>query len=424
MDQSRAAAGVMVRRPLRRSSCGPVWGALLGAVMLFQEGASGHASEFQRAARGEGGVPLTRIPLDYGIAEEDRHRILQDTSAYQPIRMTFDTRVLDSLYGVGNSDVDGKIDFIRQDILPAMQAKWSRHLWVRPVTSAIPVGIDSCFGEYASLLNGTVAYDQTDLVVVVGGDPGGLCNDGGGTLAYAFPCGLDSVTDRPIVGTFNFCLNTITTSEIIGGPNTILESLGGEDLPLYYSVYTNQKFQRDRLGISLKDVAVHELTHILGFSFLLYPFFRDDDGNPRTARDSSGDPIPQQRTCGNGTVITGVLPSENVIQVTMSPWDASRFQHFIVTDRVRTLTHMQFNCSSLIGARLEDSDNCYGSHWHERDFYGELLSPVVSEGTENVLSFLTLAFLEDTGWYLVDCTWRWSSCGWPCCTLLFSQGIH
>jgi Leishmanolysin len=395
--RSREAATAIGRRKSPRVK--PFWRAISIVSLFLDVVVASRSGDFQRPQ-----VPLTRIPLDYG--EADRHRGLQDTSAYEPIRITFDTRVLDSVYGMGNSDVDGKIDYIRSEILPAMQAKWSSHLLVRPLPSAIPVGPDVCFGEYGDILNATtIAYDNTDLVVVVGGDPGQLCGDNTGTLAYAFPCGLDTLTDRPIVGTFNFCLNTITTSEIIGGTETLLERLGGQDLPLYYSVYTNQKFQPDRLGISIKDVAVHELTHILGFSFLLYPYFRDDFGNPRTPRDSStGEPIPLQRACGNGTVITGVLPSGDVVQVGPSPWDPSRWEHYIVTERVQRMTQMLFNCSSLIGARLEDSDNCYGSHWHERDFYSELLSPVVSEGTENVLSYLTLAFLEDTGWYLVDCT--------------------
>ena len=347
-------------------------------------------------------VPLSHYDIDYGTED----RFLQDDSSsasYEPIRITFDTRVLESVYGRGDTTVDGKIDFILQDILPAMQEKWSQHLFVRPVPVPIRVDPDVCSSEYATILTNTVVHNQSDLVVLVGGDPGQRCGTRGGTLAYAFPCALDTLTGRPTIGTFNFCLSTITTSEIIGGEDTILELLGGEDLPQYYSMYTQQTFQRDRLGIAIKDVAVHEMAHILGFSFLLYPFMRDEFGNPRTERDSTGLPVASQRPCGNGTVITDYHPSESTIQVAQDAATGA-WEHYMVTERVRAVTQMQFNCSSLSGARLEDGNNCYGSHWHERDFYGELLSPVVSEGSENVLSYLTLALLEDTGWYLVDCT--------------------
>jgi Leishmanolysin len=87
--------------------------------------------------------------------------------------------------------------------------------------------------------------------------------------------------------------------------------------------------------------------------------------------------------------------------------DPNRFEHYVVTERVRAVSQILFNCSKLIGARLQDidsgRDDCFGSHWHERLYYTELLSPVLNQGSENVLSLLTLAFMDDTGWYKVDC---------------------
>jgi len=55
----------------------------------------------------------------------------------------------------------------------------------------------------------------------------------------------------------------------------------------------------------------------------------------------------------------------------------------------------------MTGARLENqptSSSCFGSHWDERLQYSELMSAYLLN-TENTLSPLTLAFLEDTSWY-------------------------
>ena len=64
-----------------------------------------------------------------------------------------------------------------------------------------------------------------------------------------------------------------------------------------------------------------------------------------------------------------------------------------------------FNCQSLTGARLENrptsTDSCTGSHWDERLFLSELMGPIFS-GYTDALSPLTLAILEDSGWYKVS----------------------
>jgi Leishmanolysin len=368
-------------------------------------------------------VTLPNIELEHVAVEYDSDasiihdgRSLQqqiDTSRYEPIRIVFDTRVLDSLYGRGNTDVDTKIDVIKATILPQTAQKWSQHLYVRPILSSTPITIDQtvCSGIYASFLTTAIPYPNADLVVVVGGDPVQICEEGSGTLAYAIPCALDTTLDRPIIGTFNFCLSQLAATALQAANGlSVLEQIGNGAIPLSYSVYTNTTFYPDRLGTSLLDVTVHEVAHILGFSSLLYPYARDENGTPRTPRDSSTNvPIPLQRTCGNGTIAFGYFPSESVIQVTQpSPQtDPNRYEHYIVTERVRAVSQIHFNCSNLIGGRLEDIAagriDCFGSHWHERFYLTELLSPTVNTDSENVLSVLTLAFMEDTGWYKVDC---------------------
>jgi len=73
----------------------------------------------------------------------------------------------------------------------------------------------------------------------------------------------------------------------------------------------------------------------------------------------------------------------------------------IVTEKVRTIARNQFDCQSLDGAQLENqptrAESCTGDHWDERLFYPEALSGVISP-TANILSSLTLALMEDSGW--------------------------
>ena len=365
-------------------------------------------------------IELQRVHLDlqYDMPHNSNihDRSVQEQSNsqqyYAPIRIQFDTRVLDSVYGLGDSDVDAKIDFIKSTILPQTAQKWSQHLYVTPIMSSITpifIGPESCNGWYSNFLSTSISYTDADLVIVVGGDPDNLCS--GSTLAYAVPCSFEATLDRPVTGTFHFCLAKLSSTSLqIGDGTSVLQRLTGSNIPSYFSVYTNATFYPERLSISILDVTVHEVAHILGFSDLLYPYTRDENGVPRTPRNASdfNQPSLIERTCGNGTLAYGYFPSENVVQVQPSTEDPNRYEHYFVTERVRTISRIHFNCPTLIGARLEDVAEggrpCYGAHWHERLYYGELLSPTVSEGSENVLSLLTLAFMEDTGWYKVDCT--------------------
>jgi leishmanolysin-like peptidase len=77
----------------------------------------------------------------------------------------------------------------------------------------------------------------------------------------------------------------------------------------------------------------------------------------------------------------------------------------IVTPKVQAIARNQFDCQDLEGAQLENqptrSDSCTGDHWDESLYYPEAMSGVISP-TTNVLSSLTLALMEDSGWYRAD----------------------
>ena len=81
-------------------------------------------------------------------------------------------------------------------------------------------------------------------------------------------------------------------------------------------------------------------------------------------------------------------------------------RHAIVTTpKVKTVVRNHFNCQTLQGARLENQptnpQSCFGDHWEEQHFYPELMTSTMKL-TSTVLSPISLAYLEDSGWYIAN----------------------
>lgn len=335
---------------------------------------------------------------DNALSANAHRRALQQTqilTPFTPLRFYFDTRIIESVRGTGNNDA--KIDRILNEILPAAAAKWSAHLSVQTLLSSIPVNRDSCFGEFSGFLEEEIFIEDADIVVLVGGDPMNVCKEG--VLAYAAPCQLEPITDRPIVALMNFCLDQIPTegNEIFGSyPN-----VNGVDLSDAFSSRTGATFREEHMSVSLDEITIHELAHAMGQSSQLFVYFRDENGEPRTPRDSDGLPIAIERRCLDGSMASGALPSTDTVQEVETA--DGRIEQYLVTPRVQAIARNHFGCQSLLGARLaNDIDMCVGTHWHERHYFSHLLSPVVSDSSETSLSLLTLAMMEDSGWYQVD----------------------
>ncbi|KAK1929545.1 Leishmanolysin-like peptidase [Phytophthora citrophthora] len=207
---------------------------------------------------------------------------------------------------------------------------------------------------------------NTDFLIYVRAESTSGCSSGS-TLAYASACQQDQY-DRPTFGMVNFCPNKLSTS--------------------------SSDFERQ------VSTALHEFSHALGFSSRLFPLMRNEDGTPRTPRDSDGDPhIYTSGICPNGKEIEYyVEPSNSTIQFST---ERDHVVAKMVTPRVRAYVQQHFNCSTLEGAEMESQDGgCIGSHWEERLFESEYMTAV--DSYHNVFSALTLAFFEDSGWYRVN----------------------
>lgn len=219
----------------------------------------------------------------------------------------------------------------------------------------------NCASDQCTTTTG-VGIPNSDFLLYVRSVTTSYCS--GSVLAYASSCQKDQY-DRPTFGMVNFCPDLIDSSPV--------------------------EYERQLA------TALHEITHALGFSSSFYAYMRYSDGTPRTPRDANGKPPTlTSGKCMNGNTISSfVVPENNTIQYVN---ERNRSVAKMTTPNVLSYVKKHFNCSSLTGAELESQDDgCLGSHWEERLFESEYMSPVSS--FRNVFSGLTLAFFEDSGWY-------------------------
>ncbi|DAZ97268.1 TPA: hypothetical protein N0F65_009319 [Lagenidium giganteum] len=241
-----------------------------------------------------------------------------------------------------------------------------------PVEHFVPTRVCStclsvgCANSACSVLPGD-GVANSDYVIYVRAVSTSTCN--GQVLAYASACQKDQF-DRPTFGMVNFCPSLIDSS------------------PIKYETQL--------------ATAMHEMTHALGFSAQFFAFMRNKDGTPRTPRGANGKPPTQTSgKCANGNSITYFAnPDPGTVQFS---WERDHVVARMVTPTVAQYVQDHFNCSTLAGAEIENQDSgCLGSHWEERVFEAEYMSPQSS--FVNIISGLTLAFLEDTGWYKTNAT--------------------
>ncbi|CAG0880548.1 unnamed protein product [Darwinula stevensoni] len=188
----------------------------------------------------------------------------------------------------------------------------------------------------------------------------------GMTVAYAAHCQQEAALDRPIAGHANLCPSSIST-------------------------------QAQALS-TLSSTVKHEILHALGFSVSLFAFFRDKDGNPRTPRTDNGKPLLNEELHTRQW-------SEAVVQrAVRKQWLVAggyieKEINMMVTPRVVEEVRAHFNCPLLEGAELEDQgqEGTALTHWEKRIFENEAMTGTHTQNP--VYSRITLALMEDTGWY-------------------------
>jgi hypothetical protein len=158
------------------------------------------------------------------------------------------------------------------------------------------------------------------------------------TEAYASSCVLATKNNRPVAGIIAFTQAMAKYREN------------------WIQFYTN--------------LAFHEIGHILLFNPFLYDMFIDEQG----------DPIPSSQ----------VYKSMEVNGLT---------RNMIITPKVVEAAKKHFNCDDVQGVELENQggQGTENSHWEARVMLSDLMIGFTYD--EAVLSEITLAFYEDSGWY-------------------------
>ncbi|GAA48105.1 leishmanolysin-like peptidase [Clonorchis sinensis] len=215
---------------------------------------------------------------------------------------------------------------------------------------------------------------DTDFILYIASLPTARCHTGK-VLGYAAHCQLASQTDRPIAGYINFC------------PNTLGSRVSDRVRSLF--------------------VTKHELLHALGFSSSLFAMYRDHQNRPLTPRD----PTTQLPALGLAKIGSHAVYqwSDKVVRVVERRWmsaygNHTKLAHIVVTPTVLQVARKFFDCPTLDGVELEDQDEVgvFLTHWEKRLLENELMTATYTNSYR--VSPITLAMMEDTGWYLANYT--------------------
>lgn len=163
-------------------------------------------------------------------------------------------------------------------------------------------------------------------------------NEDSGVEASAGPCANDLTTYRPVMGSIGY---------------TNITDFKKTNAFEYYTL-----------------LALHELTHILVFIPDSFANFIDSNGNL----------LGMNKVVANYTV-NGVLRTQ------------------LITPKLLQVARNYYGCNNMTGVELENQggDGTAGSHWESRTMLGDYM--IGQSYEENVISDMTLALYEDSGWY-------------------------
>jgi hypothetical protein len=162
-------------------------------------------------------------------------------------------------------------------------------------------------------------------------------------------------------------------------------------------------------------LAMHEMTHAMGFTSESWPLFRNSQGMPYTSRDQTQPNVPaaaykRQIPCQRQqlTVFTPDASTLSYSQergsstcaaLTLS--DPSMCVARIVTPMAQQASRTAFACSDLAGVEIENqpTSECgiMGSHVEQRVFQGSFMTSYTTQ--YDAVDAPTLGVMEDSSWW-------------------------
>ena len=249
--------------------------------------------------------------------------------------------------------------------------------------------------------------ENVDLALLITMDDHPDCQQG--TLAWAYACRFDDC-GRPVLAAVNIC------------PREVDFSSPQATAKFYGTIH-------------------HELTHALGFTTSSFSKFRNPDGTSRiptiskpifyTCNFEGGKPkvrwdvhafTPGARAFRFLTGVVTELKERSVGSRCTCPTDPNREYtatdiesclmtkneciFAVTTPKVVEKSKEHFGCDSVSGAELENQEAAYSctiydSHWKGSMFGWELMNQLASDDIAYISS-VTLALLEDSGWYRIN----------------------
>ena len=143
--------------------------------------------------------------------------------------------------------------------------------------------------------------------------------------------------------------------------------LNSDHRPILGTVYlgTRINFISENYMTYMTSLLLHEISHILAFNIDLFPYFKN-----------------------GGDIINTYINGKKRI--------------LLATPNVLKYAKGHFGCESLAGLELENQggDDSIGSHWEARIMMGDYM--ISQDYPEIVVSDISLAVFEDSGWYNVN----------------------
>ena len=212
------------------------------------------------------------------------------------------------------------------------------------------------------------SVSDKDFILFVSSIQTTHCNEAN-IVAYASYCQQEHALNRPVAGFANLCPGKL--------------EMGA------------QAFE------GLLSTVKHEIYHALGFSVGLFAFYRDHEGKPYTKRLKNG--LPEY----NSETNLYQWSNKVVRTIVRNDWAVSggSIKHpvqVMVTPNVQKEVRRHFGCQDLEGAELENQggEGTALTHWEKRLFENEAMTGTYTQ--HPVFSRITLALMEDTGWYRVN----------------------
>ena len=222
-----------------------------------------------------------------------------------------------------------------------------------------------CFNAQGEEWSRGEGVKNQDFILYVSSIQTSHCNLAN-AIAYASYCQQERSLDRPIAGFANICPARFDPD------------------PKHYG--------------NLLATVKHEIFHALGFSAGLFAFYRDRNGVPFTPRGKHGLPVYNDRY-GLYQWSSRVVRKIKREQWAVRHGFVKHIVNVIVTPRVKAEVRKHFRCPDLEGAEIENQGGAGTelTHWEKRLFENEAMTGTYTQNP--VFSRITLALMEDTGWY-------------------------